>query len=298
MINRKTISLLLFIPVLVFSQFKTPFESYDYEKDTEYKQQLTSLKKSEKEGAVEVIESIAALSSEYQDWETAIAYYEKLIEDYPKAEYYFKVGVAAARKSLEVPRYRSVPYIIKARKSVLKAHEMEPENVTFLNLLIPLYAEIPIFFGGSYTYAEQQCKLLKNLKPLVGMIMQAYLYEVREMYSEAKSEFIQVFTISENKISSFDTRGSQLSRDQLFKLGRAAAQYKIYFEVGGRAMDLYIDDYGRRDNYPLEWAHFYRAKIYFNNDQLPKAIKSLQQALEINPNFEECLAFLKSIHDE
>ena len=85
MINRKTISLLLFIPVLVFSQFKTPFESYDYEKDTEYKQQLTSLKKSEKEGAVEVIESIAALSSEYQDWETAIAYYEKLIEDYPKA---------------------------------------------------------------------------------------------------------------------------------------------------------------------------------------------------------------------
>ena len=57
MINRKTISLLLFIPVLVFSQFKTPFESYDYEKDTEYKQQLTSLKKSEKKGAVEVIES-------------------------------------------------------------------------------------------------------------------------------------------------------------------------------------------------------------------------------------------------
>ncbi len=288
----------MFIPFLVFSQFKTPFVCCDYQRDAEYKQQLTFLKKSEKEGAVEVIESIAALSREYQDWETAIEYYEKLIEDYPKAEYYFSLGVAAARKSLEVPQFRSVPYIVKARKSVLKAHEMEPENVTFLNLLIPLNAEIPMFFGGSYAFAEQQCKLLKNLDPLSGTIMQAYLYEVREMYSEAKSEFIQVFTASENRISSFDRGGSQLNRDQLFKLGRAAAQHKIYFELGGRAMDLYIDDYGRRDNYPLAWAHFYRAKIYFYNDQLPKAIKSLHQALEINPNFEECLAFLKTIEDE
>ena len=84
-------------------------------------------------------------------------------------------------------------------------------------------------------------------------------------------------------------------RDLIFELGRAAAEYQLESEMGVAALDYYILDFSDEDNYPLEWAYYYRSKIYFYNDQLEKAQASLEQALKIKPDFEEGLTFLKVI---
>ena len=45
----------------------------------------------------------------------------------------------------------------------------------------------------------------------------------------------------------------------------------------------------------MEWAYYYRSKIYLYRKEFQKAEASIQKALEINSNFEEGLEFLKII---
>ena len=137
--SRLFLSLFVLLPLFFSAQQKTPFVIYDYDKDLDYKKELLVLKKADKNNTtITTLNSIADLSYYYKDWETAISYYEKVIVENPTAENYFKLGVAAARKSLEVSRFFSVPYVVKAKKSVLNAYRLNSNNPKYLKLLIKL----------------------------------------------------------------------------------------------------------------------------------------------------------------
>ena len=289
-------SILFFIfPWLIFSQLKTPFVSYDFESDAKYTGELRLLKNKANRESTALIKSIAELSYDYKDWDTAIDYYEKLLVDSPTAENYFKLGVAAARKSLEVSRFFSVPYILKAKNSVLKAHELQPKKVIFLNLLIQLYAEIPSLFGGSIALAETKADVLRDIDPVEGRMMQAYVLEVKNNYEASKSRYAEVFRYLKEEIPALEQWESTLRRDLIFDLGRAAAEFQMEPELGIAFLDHYLKDSGFKDNYPLEWAYYYRSKIYLYKKEFQKAEASIQKALKINSNFEEGLEFLKTL---
>lgn len=289
-------SILFFIfPWLIFSQLKTPFVSYDFENDSNYKNELKLLKNHPNRESEGIIKSIAELSYDYKDWDTAIDYYEKLLVDSPTAENYFKLGVAAARKSLEVSRFFSVPYILKAKNSVLQAHELQPKKVIFLNLLIQLYAEIPSLFGGSIALAETKADVLRYIDPVEGRMMQAYVLEVKNNFEASKSKYAEVFHYLKEEIPSPERWGRSLRRDLIFDLGRAAAEFQLEPELGIAFLDHYLKDSGFKDNYPLEWAYYYRSRIYLYRKEFQKAEASIQKALEINSNFEEGLEFLKIV---
>lgn len=289
-------SILFFIfPWLIFSQLKTPFVSYDFESDAKYTGELRLLKNKANRESTSLIKSIAELSYDYKDWDTAIDYYEKLLVDSPTAENYFKLGVAAARKSLEVSRFFSIPYILKAKNSVLQAHELQPKKVIFLNLLIQLYAEIPSIFGGSIALAETKADVLRDIDPVEGRMMQAYVLKVKNNYEASKSRYAEVFRYLKEEIPVPEQWGSTLRRDLIFDLGRAAAEFQMEPELGIAFLDHYLKDSGFKDNYPLEWAYYYRSKIYLYRKEFQKAEASIQKALEINSNFEEGLEFLKIV---
>ena len=295
MIRIKWSILFFFFPLLILSQAKTPLVSYDYESDAKYTLELRLLKNKANRESTAIIKSIAELSYNYKDWDTAIDYYEKLLVDSPTAENYFKLGVAAARKSLVVSRFLSVPYILKAKNSVLQAHELQPKKVIFLNLLIQLYAEIPSLFGGSIALAETKADLLRDIDPVEGRMMQAYVLEVKNNYKASKSKYAQVFRYFKEEILAPEQWGSRLRRDLIFDLGRAAAEFQMEPELGIAFLDYYLKDYGFKDNYPLEWAYYYRSKIYLYRKEFQEAEASIQKALEINSNFEEGLEFLKIV---
>lgn len=295
MIRIKWVLLFFLFPLLIFSQVKTPFVSYDYESDATYVKALKSLKKKPQQQSTTIIKSIAELSYTYKDWDTAIEYYERLLFKAPQAENYFRVAVAAARKSLEVSRFFSVPYIIKARKSVLEAHKLQPKRTVFLSLLIQLYAEIPSLFGGSIDFAEKKANELTDINPLEGAMMQAYVFEVKNNSMASKSKYAEVFRSLKEKFTDSEQWNSTLGRDTIFDLGRVSAQYQMEPEMGIAFLDHYLKDFGFKDNYPLEWAYYYRSKIYLYKRDFKKAKASIEKAMEINPNFEEGLEFLNTI---
>ena len=293
---RIKLSLLFFIfPLLILSQVKTPFVIYDYENDSVYRNALILLKNKPQQHSPAIIKSIAELSYAYKDWDTAIEYYERLLLKAPLGDNYFKLAASAARKSLEVSRLFSVPYIIKARNSVLQAHELEPKRVIFLILLIHLYAEIPSIFGGSVAFAEKKANELKEIDPIEGGMIQAYVLEVKNNLKASKSKYAKIFEFLKEKYPDSEQWDSGLGRDLIFNLGRVSAEYQMETDMGIVILDHYLKGYGFKDNYPLEWAYYYRSKIHLYKKDFKKAKASIEKALEVNPDFEEGLEFLNTI---
>ena len=289
-------TMLFFIfPWLISSQLKTPFLTYDYESDNDYIKELKLLKNHPDRESERIINSIAKLAYDYKDWDTAIDNYERLLVDSPTANNYFKLAVAAARKSLEVPRFLSVPFVIKARKSVLIAHELQPKEEDFLNLLIQLYAEIPPLFGGSVAFAQKKADEFRDIDTLAGGIMQAYIFELKNNFQASRSKITEVFYYLKKKYNDPGRWGKELEKNLIFELGRAAAEYQIEPDLGIFLLKHYQEDFGFKDNYPLEWAYYYQSKIYLYKGNNNEAVASLQKALKIKPDFKEGLEFLKKL---
>ena len=298
MLRIKWVLLFFLFPLLIVSQSKTPFVSYDYESDADYMKALKSLKNQPQQQSTVIFKSIADLSYAYKDWDTAIEFYERLLLEASQAENYFKVAVAASRKSLEVSRFFSVPYVVKARKCALKAHQLQPKRVVFLNLLIQLYAEIPSFLGGDIDFAEKKANELTSFDSLEGAMMQAYVFEVKNNFDTSKSKYAEVFGSLKEKFPDSEQWENALKRDMIFDLGRVSALYQIEPDIGIAFLDHYLKSFDFKDNYPLEWAYYYCSKIYLYKKDFKKAKASIEKALEINPNFEEGLEILNTVELE
>ena len=291
----KGIMLFFIFPWLISSQLKTPFLTYDYQSDQDYIKELKFLKNHPDRETERIIKSIAKWAYDHKDWDTAIENYERLLVYSPSANNYFNLAVAAARKSLEVPRFLSVPYVIKARKSALIAHEFQPKEGDYLNLLIQLYAEIPELLGGSVAFAKKKADELRDIDTLAGGMMQAYIFELKNNFQASRSKIAEVFYYLKEDYNDPDRWGKELGKNLIFELGRAAAEYQIEPDLGILLLKHYQKDFVLKDNYPLEWAYYYQSKIYFYKGNKNEAIASLNKALKIKPDFKEGLEFQKTL---
>lgn len=291
---RLFLSLFVLLPLFFYAQQKTPFVIYDYDKDLDYKKELLVLKKADKNNTtITTLNSIADLSYYYKDWETAISYYEKVIVENPTAENYFKLGVAAARKSLEVSRFFSVPYVVKAKKSVLNAYRLNSNNPKYLKLLIKLFAEIPSFLGGNKEFAQKKADELFVIDPIQGLIIQGYLNDINNYTAAAKSKYELAFELLESNYQSFETFFKENDRDLIFEIGSVVAKHEISVDLGVAALKFYANSYDFMDNYPLATVYYNLSRIYFGQRDLNSSREYLARALELNPKFQFALDFQK-----
>tara|TARA_B100000945_G_C20397521_1_gene605591 strand:- start:821 stop:1720 length:900 start_codon:yes stop_codon:yes gene_type:complete len=280
--------------LFVISQEKSPFVVYDFDKDSNYKKKITALKKIEKKSfSMKTFFSIADLSYYYKDWETAINYYEKIIIEYPSAENYFKHGVSAARKSLEVPRFFSVPYVLKAKKSILSAHRLAPQNTMYLKLLIKLLNEIPKILGGNKKFARKKGNELFLIDPIQGFMIKGYLDDNDNNLASAKSNYMLAFEIIKNNFESYERFLKESERNLIFEIGSAVSNHKIFKDLGITALKFYAKTYDFIDNYPLESVYYRLALIYLSKRDLKSSSENLSRALIINPNYQNALDFKK-----
>ncbi len=292
--SRLFLSLFVLLPLFFYAQQKTPFVIYDYDKDLDYKKELLVLKKADKNNTtITTLNSIADLSYYYKDWETAISYYEKVIVENPTAENYFKLGVAAARKSLEVSRFFSVPYVVKAKKSVLNAYRLNSNNPKYLKLLIKLFAEIPSFLGGNKEFAQKKADELFVIDPIQGLIIQGYLNDINNYTAAAKSKYELAFELLESNYQSFETFFKENDRDLIFEIGSVVAKHEISVDLGVAALKFYANSYDFMDNYPLATVYYNLSRIYFGQRDLNSSREYLARALELNPKFQFALDFQK-----
>jgi tetratricopeptide (TPR) repeat protein len=255
---------------------------------------MLDLKKLEKKDpSIKTFISIADLSYYYKDCEIAISFYEKIIVENPSAENYFKLAVAAARKSLEVSRFFSITYVLKAKKSILKAHRLAPKNPRYLKLLIKLFAEIPDILGGNKEFAQKKAEELFIIDPIQGLIIKGYLNDIDKYSSAAKSKYEMAFYLLEKNYESFDTFFVENDRDLIFEIGNVVANHEISPDLGISALKFYANSYDFMDNYPLATVYYLLSRIYFFKQDLNICSDYLARALKINPKFQTALVFKK-----
>ena len=277
-----------------FSQELRSFVKYDFKNDKVYNLKLKELKDSLNKNSTSKLErKIADLAFYYKDWDTAIGFYEKVVLNAPKGDSYFRLSVAAGRKSLEVYRFYSISYLGKTKSALLKALEFQPNNPLFLRTAIEIFYEIPYFLGGDKEFAKEKAALLYELDPVEGLMAKGYLNEKEENLVLAKLNYSKAIKLILKE--ELELVLNRERRDLAYELGRVTADFEINNELGITSLQFYLKNYNFIDNIALEWVYFNLAKISIKQKATQKSKIYLEKALEIKPDFKQALLLKKEI---
>lgn len=295
MLSFKLFFLTFFLSFLFsFSQELRSFVKYDFKNDKVYNLKLKELKDSLNKNSTSKLErKIADLAFYYKDWDTAIDFYEKVVLNAPKGDSYFRLSVAAGRKSLEVYRFYSISYLGKTKSALLKALEFQPNNPLFLRTAIEIFYEIPYFLGGDKEFAKEKAALLYELDPVEGLMAKGYLNEKEEDLVLAKLNYSKAIKLILKEELEFVLNRER--RDLAYELGRVTADFEINDELGITSLQFYLKNYNFIDNIALEWVYFNLAKISIKQKAMQKSKIYLEKALEIKPDFKQALLLKKEI---
>ena len=295
MLSFKLFFLTFFLSFLFsFSQELRSFVKYDFKNDKVYNLKLKELKDSLNKNSTSKLErKIADLAFYYKDWDTAIGFYEKVVLNAPKGDSYFRLSVAAGRKSLEVYRFYSISYLGKTKSALLKALEFQPNNPLFLRTAIEIFYEIPYFLGGDKEFAKEKAALLYELDPVEGLMAKGYLNEKEEDLVLAKLNYSKAIKLILKEELEFVLNRER--RDLAYELGRVTADFEINDELGITSLQFYLKNYNFIDNIALEWVYFNLAKISIKQKAMQKSKIYLEKALEIKPDFKQALLLKKEI---
>lgn len=295
MLSFKLFFLTFFLSFLFsFSQELRSFVKYDFKNDKVYNLKLKGLKDSLNKNSTSKLErKIADLAFYYKDWDTAIDFYEKVVLNAPKGDSYFRLSVAAGRKSLEVSRFYSISYLGKTKSALLKALEFQPNNPLFLRTAIEIFYEIPYFLGGDKEFAKEKAALLYELDPVEGLMAKGYLNEKEENLVLAKFNYSKAIKLILKEELEFVLNRER--RDLAYELGRVTADFEINDELGITSLQFYLKNYNFIDNIGLEWVYFNLAKISIKQKAMQKSKIYLEKALEIKPDFKQALLLKKEI---
>ena len=295
MLSFKLFFLTFFLSFLFsFSQELRSFVKYDFKNDKVYNLKLKELKDSLNKNSTSKLErKIADLAFYYKDWDTAIGFYEKVVLNAPKGDSYFRLSVAAGRKSLEVYRFYSISYLGKTKSALLKALEFQPNNPLFLRTAIEIFYEIPYFLGGDKEFAKEKAALLYELDPVEGLMAKGYLNEKEENLVLAKLNYSKAIKLILKEELEFVLNRER--RDLAYELGRVTADFEINDELGITSLQFYLKNYNFIDNIALEWVYFNLAKISIKQKATQKSKIYLEKALEIKPDFKQALLLKKEI---
>ena len=243
-----------------------------------------------------------------KDWDTAIHYYDGLVEeDDTNAIYHFKAGGALGMKALEISRLRALSYIGNIRRHFEKAAKIDPNHLETRWALVEFYIQLPGIIGGSERKAIKYADELGSISPVDGYLANGYIAEYSDRPKDAERFYKQAIAVGGSvhtfeKLSGFYENTNQPQkaietvtdclevhdRNQLhYQIGKIAAQYDLNSELGISCLHKYIENYSVGDGVPKDWAYYRLAQIYKNMGQKENAMLWINRALANRPDFKE-----------
>ena len=245
-----------------------------------------------------------------EDWDTAISYYEPLVDEVPNnADYHFKYGGVLGMKALEISRIRAVSYIGDIKKHFHQAAKLDPDHIEVRWALVEFYMQLPGLLGGSERKAIKYANELHSISPVDGYLANGYIAEYSKRPKDAEKYYKKAIEVggsahtyekltnlyekNEQPVEAMATAATSLkkhNRNSLnYQIGKIAAQYNLNAELGIDCLQTYIKNYSVRDGVPKDWAYYRLAQIYNNIGQEDVALKWINKALRDRPDFKEAL---------
>ncbi|MGY5848169.1 tetratricopeptide repeat protein [Salegentibacter sp. HM20] len=227
-------------------------------------------------------ELLGDIASFEKDWETAISYYEDLLQQDPNSGVYnFKLGGALGMKAMEGSKFQAAMLVGDIKKYLNKAAELHPTNPEVRRALVEFYMQIPAIVGGSRSTAQSFASELKNINPIDYLLAQAYIHNYDGETEQARSLIQKAVSLAKND-------KSLVVRNYLFyELGERAAKFKIDADAGIAFLQNYIRGYGYKDLKSPAWAYLQMARLQSNKQNKQQALELVEKALSAKSDFPE-----------
>ncbi|MDC8005607.1 tetratricopeptide repeat protein [Aureisphaera galaxeae] len=253
-------------------------------------------------------EYLGDIASYAKDWDTAIDYYEGLVEeDDTNADYHFKYGGSMGMKALEISRIRALSYIGDIKRELEKAAKLDPNHIEARWALVEFYIQLPGIIGGSEKKAIRFANQLAKISPVDGHLAQGYIAEYSKRPEDAEKHYKDAITVGgsvhtyeklsnlyettdqpDKAIRTIETCLKVHDRNALrYQIGKIAAQYNLDAELGINCLQKYIENHSVSDGVPKDWAYFRLAQIYKNIGEKETALQWIDKALRDRPDFKE-----------
>lgn len=244
------------------------------------------------------------------DWDTAIDFYEGLVEDDNKsANYHFKYGGALGMKALSISKLRAATYIGDIKEHFETAARLDANHIEVRWALVEFYIQLPGIIGGSQRKATEYANQLLKISPVDGYLANGYIAEYDERPNDAERFYKKAIEIGGSPTTydkltehyeknnkpkeAIDNANKSLKihkRNSLnYQIGKIAAQYNLDAEMGINCLQVYIENHSVRDGVPKDWAYFRLAQIYKNIGLKQTALQWIDKALVDRPDFEQAL---------
>ncbi|PKA83449.1 tetratricopeptide repeat protein [Ulvibacter sp. MAR_2010_11] len=275
-----------------FSKAKPLFEAYLNEHPTDRKTR----------------EYLGDIAGYQKDWDTAIDYYEPLVEeDKNNANYHFKYGGVMGMKALEISRIRAVTYIGDIKFHFEEAARLDPKHIEARWALVEFYIQLPGIIGGSERKAIKYANELGKISPVDGFLANGYIAEYSNRSKDAENFYKKAIEVGGSphtyeKLAEHYEKTNQPKeamqvaskslqihkRNQLnYQIGKISAQYNLDAELGINCLQAYIQNHSAKDGVPKDWAYYRLAQIYKNKGQKATALQWINKALADRPEFKE-----------
>ena len=243
-----------------------------------------------------------------KDWDTAIDYYEFLVEaDETNANYHFKYGGALGMKALSISKIRAATYIGDIKKHFETAAQLDSKHIDVRWALVELYMQLPGIIGGSEKKATSYANELLKISPVDGYLSNGYIAEYSERPNDAERFYKKAIAVGGSPTTyekltehyeknnkpkeAMETANKSLQihkRNSLnYQIGKIAAQYNLDAAMGINCLQAYIKNHSVRDGVPKDWAYFRLAQIYKNQGKKDIALQWIDKALRDRSDFKE-----------
>ncbi|WP_111309274.1 tetratricopeptide repeat protein [Confluentibacter sediminis] len=303
---KKIICLLLFLPILSFSQMTTLDSIANLLNKKEYSE--AELKASDyvknNPNDLAALELLGDTYGYQKKWDEAISVYKKLVGFNPNsANYQYKYGGAMGMKALIINKIEALAFIGDIKEAFLKAAKLDPKHTNVRWALVELYMQLPGLLGGSQSKALKYADELYNLSKVDGYLAKGYIYEydkepelAEKYYKLAINEggslwcydklttFYEKQKQPEKALSNLEEAKSKHKRNALhYQIGKVAAEYNIELHKGEQCLQTYIENYSPNDGVPKAWAYYRLAQIYLLKKDKKEALKHIDLAISEYP---------------
>ena len=145
----------------------------------------------------QALEFLGDLASFSKNWDDAVKYYKKLVEQDPgSANYNFKLGGALGMKAMEIGKLEAVFLIDDIKHYLNKAAELDPRHAEARRALVEFYTELPMILGGSRSTAEGFAKELEKVNPVDAALAWGYIFQANKEHGKAKQQYARAIGLA------------------------------------------------------------------------------------------------------
>ncbi|HZP61331.1 MAG TPA: tetratricopeptide repeat protein [Opitutaceae bacterium] len=205
------------------------------------------------------------------DVDTADAELEKAASlDPTNSDYFFWLGSAYGIAAREA---HSLFKASHCRTALLKAVELDPNNLEAREALVTFYRQAPFFVGGSLTKAHAQAAEIKKRNPLLGAEAEAEICISERKFDDAFAAFEGLLKEHPDQFTA------------LYQIGFISATTGLRLERGEAALKEYLSHTPGDTQPSLAFAHLRLGNIYERENKPEAARAEYQAALDLDPRF-------------